>query len=42
LIGVGIIVLVGGFLTLRFMIQRYNRHIINQATKAKSKSKSKR
>lgn len=39
LIGIGIIVLVGGFLALRFMIQRYNRHIINQATKAKSKSK---
>lgn len=39
LIGVGIIVLVGGFLALRFMIQRYNRHIINQATKSKSKSK---
>lgn len=42
LIGVGIIVLIGGFLALRFMIGRYNRHIINQATKAKSKSKSKK
>lgn len=42
LIGVGIIVLVGGFLALRFMIRRYNRHIINQATKSKAKSKSKR
>lgn len=39
LIGVGIAVLIGGFLALRFMIKRYNRHIINQATKAKSKSK---
>lgn len=42
LIGLGVILLVGGFLTLRFMIKRYNRHIINQATKAKAKSKSKR
>ena len=40
LIGVGIAVLIAGFLGLRFMIGRYNRHIINQATKAKTKSKS--
>lgn len=39
LIGVGIAVIIGGFLALRFMIRRYNRHIINQATKAKTKSK---
>lgn len=41
LIGVGILVVIGGFLALRFMIGRYNQHIINQATKAKTKSKSK-
>jgi hypothetical protein len=39
LIGVGIAVIIGGFLILRFMIRRYNSHIINQATKSKSKSK---
>jgi hypothetical protein len=37
LIGVGIAVLIGGFLTLRVLIRRYNRHIIKQASKAKSK-----
>jgi hypothetical protein len=42
LIGVGIAVLIVGFLALRFMIKRYNSHIISQATKSKSKSKSKR
>jgi hypothetical protein len=42
LIGVGIVLLIAGFLALRFMISRYNRHIINQATKAKSKSKSRK
>jgi hypothetical protein len=42
LIGLGIVALIGGFLALRFMIKRYNRHIINQATKTKSKSKSRK
>lgn len=37
LIGVGIAVLIGGFLILRILIRRYNRHIIKQASKAKSK-----
>ncbi|MDB5186947.1 MAG: hypothetical protein JWM07_419 [Candidatus Saccharibacteria bacterium] len=41
LIGSGIIILIGGFLALRFMIKRYNSHIINQATKSKAKSKTK-
>ena len=39
LIGVGIVLLIAGFLTLRFMIRRYNSHIIKQASKTKSKSK---
>ena len=38
-IGVGIFLLIAGFLTLRFMIRRYNSHIIKQASKTKSKSK---
>jgi hypothetical protein len=42
LIGVAIVALIAGFLALRFMIRRYNSHIIKQATKAKAKSKSKR
>lgn len=33
LIGVGIIVLIIGFFALRYMIKRYNRHIIKQAQK---------
>jgi hypothetical protein len=37
LIGVGILVLIGGFLVLRTLIRRYNRHIIKQASKSKSK-----
>jgi hypothetical protein len=37
LIGVGIIALVVGFLGLRVLIRRYNRHIIKQATKSKRK-----
>ena len=37
LIGVGIIALIVGFIGLRFLIGRYNRHIIKQATKAKRK-----
>lgn len=42
LIGVAIVALIAGFLALRFMIRRYNSHIIKQATKTKAKSKSKR
>jgi hypothetical protein len=37
LIGIGIVVLVGGFIALRFMIIRYNRAIIERAAKAKRK-----
>ena len=33
LIGGGIIALIGGFFVLRFMIKRYNRHIIHKAQK---------
>jgi hypothetical protein len=42
LIGGGIALLVIGFFALRFLISRYNRRIINQAQKPKSKSKSKK
>lgn len=41
LIGGAIILLVGGFFALRFLIGRYNRRIINQAQKSKSKPNSK-
>lgn len=37
LIGAGIIVLVGGFIALRFFVQRYNRHIISKAQKTRRK-----
>jgi hypothetical protein len=37
LIGIGIIVLIGGFIGLRFLISRYNRHIIRKAEKSRSK-----
>jgi hypothetical protein len=33
LIAVAILVLIGGFITLRIFIRRYNRHIISQAQK---------
>jgi hypothetical protein len=33
LIAIGIVILVGGFIGLRFLIQRYNRHIIRKAQK---------
>ena len=37
LIGAGIVLLVGGFILLRFMIRHYNRRIISQAQKSKRK-----
>lgn len=37
LIGIGIAVLVGGFITLRFLIRRYNRLIIGNAQKPRRK-----
>jgi hypothetical protein len=33
LIGFGILVLIGGFIGLRFLMRRYNRHIIQKAQK---------
>jgi uncharacterized membrane protein YjfL (UPF0719 family) len=33
LIGIAIVVLLAAFFGLRFMIRRYNRHIIKQAQK---------
>lgn len=39
LIAIGIIGLVGGFLLLRFVIRRYNNHIIAQADKRRAKSR---
>lgn len=41
IIGIAIVAIIIAFIALRFMIGRYNRHIINQATKTKAKSKSK-
>lgn len=35
LIGIGIVLLVVGFIALRFMMQRYNRHIIHKAQKSR-------
>lgn len=37
-----IILLIGGFFVLRFLIGRYNRRIISQSQKSKTKSKSKK
>lgn len=37
LMSVGILALIAGFLILRTLIRRYNRHIIKQASKSKSK-----
>jgi len=42
LIGICIILIVGGFLTLRFLIKRYNRHIRNQALGIKRSKKNKK
>lgn len=36
-IGIGILVLVGGFLGIRFLIKRYNNHIIKKATGSRRK-----
>jgi hypothetical protein len=41
LIGIGIAVLVGGFIALRIMVRRYNSHIISKAQGSKPKSKRK-
>lgn len=39
MIAVGIIVVIGGFIGLRYLIKRYNSHIISKAQKSKPKSK---
>lgn len=41
-IGMGILILVAGFITLRFIIKRYNKHIISRAQAPKTKPKSKK
>ena len=42
IIGMGILVLIAGFITLRFIIKRYNKHIISRAQAPKTKSKNKK
>jgi len=42
LIGICIILIVGGFLTLRFLVKRYNRHIRNQVLGIKKSKKNKK
>jgi hypothetical protein len=42
LIGIGIIVLVGGFFILRFAVRRYNQSIIDRAQRAKKQTKRKK
>lgn len=41
LIGMGALILVAGFITLRFVIKRYNKHIVTRAEAAKAKAKKK-
>lgn len=42
MIGMGVLVLVAGFITLRFVIKRYNKHIVTRAEIAKTKTKKKK